>query len=874
LRIERAGHTATRLPSGKILVVGGENANGPVRDSEIFDPAARTFTPATGLLTARADHTATRLPDGRLFVIGGRASGQSLNSSEIYDPETGVFSSGPGLNRARAGHTATLLPDGRVVVVGGDADGSIEVFDPQAGTFSLLEARLAVPRRSHAAALLQNGEILIAGGNASNGAVLDSAELLDPTLAFTSITPSMKVARSRPAMRVLPDGKVQVIGGDPEATMELFNPDGGYFTSLAHPAANPALLSAALRTQTRAVVIGHPLPMKLKGTDDVTAVPAEAIDRTGYSLTEIPELNQALATGGTGTSGKFRTTSALFATSAAAVTTDKTDYVPGQTVIITGTGWQPGETVNLNIHRDTNTPPDTVLTAAADALGNIQNSDYVVQDYDLGVTFLLTATGQTSGFTAQTTFTDNRAITAATVDGSSTTTVTPGATITASVTVNTTTSGGGGENWFSTSWIYATSSPAINFNTPCADTPDHTIAGTFTESFSTTAPLTPGTYNAYFLAWRTASCGNNQSNLFVLPNAVIVNAPPTVAFTTAPATANEGETKHYVYTVTDPGDTFTVVAGFPTCGAGNTLSNATTTTGGGSFDCAFTDGPQSPNVQIQVKDSANNLSNTATQAVTVSNVAPTASFTGPASVNEGPPATYGFSAQSDPSSTDTATGFHYAYDCNGGSLAGATYASSGTSASTSCTFPDGNASKTVRARILDKDDGFTEYTVAVTVNNVAPVLTGPANQTADEGTAKSFSLGSFTDPGADSPWSVVVTWGDSTPNTTFNATSTGTLASQSHTYADNGTYTVTVKVTDKDGADSNVASFQVTVSNVAPTASLANNGPINEGGSATVSFSGQSDPSSADTTAGFRYAYSCANGDLSGATYAGSGTSA
>ncbi len=48
-----------------------------------------------------------------------------------------------------------------------------------------------------------------------------------------------------------------------------------------------------------------------------------------------------------------------------------------------------------------------MLTAVADASGNITNSEYVVQETDLGVTFLLTATGQTSGYTAQTTFTDS-----------------------------------------------------------------------------------------------------------------------------------------------------------------------------------------------------------------------------------------------------------------------------------------------------------------------------------------------------------------------------------------------------------------------------------------------------------------------------------
>src|SRR5205085_1160935 len=102
--------------------------------------------------------------------------------------------------------------------------------------------------------------------------------------------------------------------------------------------------------------------------------------------------------------------------------------------------------------------------------------------------------------------------------------------------------------------------------------------------------------------------------------------------------------------------------------------------------------------------------------------------------------------------------------------------------------------------------------------------------------------------------------------------SQGSLGSASHTYADNGSYTVKVTVTDKDGA-SGSAQFSVTVANVAPTAELANDGPVDEGSPATISFSNQSDPSSTDTAAGFHYAFACDDGSLAGATYGGSSTS-
>jgi subtilisin-like proprotein convertase family protein len=47
----------------------------------------------------------------------------------------------------------------------------------------------------------------------------------------------------------------------------------------------------------------------------------------------------------------------------------------------------------------------------------------------------------------------------------------------------------------------------------------------------------------------------------------------------------------------------------------------------------------------------------------------------------------------------------------------------------------------------------------------------------------------------------------------------------------------------------------LTIDNVAPTATFTNSGPVALGSTADVSFSGQSDPSTADTTAGFRYSY-------------------
>ncbi|MFN2202461.1 MAG: PKD domain-containing protein [Caldilineaceae bacterium] len=92
---------------------------------------------------------------------------------------------------------------------------------------------------------------------------------------------------------------------------------------------------------------------------------------------------------------------------------------------------------------------------------------------------------------------------------------------------------------------------------------------------------------------------------------------------------------------------------------------------------------------------------------------------------------------------------------------------------------------------------------------VPPAVTAPGGQNAIEGKAKSFEMGSFTDPNPGGSWDVSVDWSDG-PADAFSATATGSLGNRSHTYATSGRYTVTVTVTAKDGS-MGAASFSVTV---------------------------------------------------------------
>jgi len=92
--------------------------------------------------------------------------------------------------------------------------------------------------------------------------------------------------------------------------------------------------------------------------------------------------------------------------SQATVTTDKLDYIPGEYVQVSGTGWLLSENVMLVIVEDPVIHPADTLYATADVSGNIFNNEYMIEAHDIGQSFTLTATGSISGFTAQAVFTD------------------------------------------------------------------------------------------------------------------------------------------------------------------------------------------------------------------------------------------------------------------------------------------------------------------------------------------------------------------------------------------------------------------------------------------------------------------------------------
>ena len=231
LTTARNSHSATLLPSGKVLVVGGNGQNGVLASAELFNPSTGTWSSTGALVTGRFQHTTTLLPNGKVLMVGGYAS-NFLASAELYDPGTGTWSETGALGSMRYRHTATLLANGKVLVVGGYNGShlaSAELYDPAMGTWSGVGS-LTTAREHHTATLLPNGKVLVTGGSGSSG-YLTSSEIFDPAAGTWSETSALAIARHSHTATLLLNGKLLVVGGGSSSgylsSTELYDPVAG-----------------------------------------------------------------------------------------------------------------------------------------------------------------------------------------------------------------------------------------------------------------------------------------------------------------------------------------------------------------------------------------------------------------------------------------------------------------------------------------------------------------------------------------------------------------------------------------------------------------------------------------------------------------------
>ncbi|MBL9161973.1 MAG: PKD domain-containing protein [Planctomycetaceae bacterium] len=130
--------------------------------------------------------------------------------------------------------------------------------------------------------------------------------------------------------------------------------------------------------------------------------------------------------------------------------------------------------------------------------------------------------------------------------------------------------------------------------------------------------------------------------------------------------------------------------------------------------------------------------------------------------------------------------------------------------------PTGTSSDvyTVNVKVRDDDGGQASGSATAKVLNVPPsnVVVSPVATITKEGTQVNLDI-AFDDAGSQDTHQVEINWGDGNVTT---VTAVGHALNANHTYGDNGTYAVIVKVTDDDGG-AGFGSAAVQVNNVAPS---------------------------------------------------------
>jgi hypothetical protein len=237
----RFDHTATLLPSGDVLLVGGgtfTNGNyAETTSAELFDHASRTFRLTGEMKTARRWHTATLLPNGKVLVAGGGVDGgwdyYPMDSAELYDPTTGQFAAIGNMQVARLWHTATLLANGKVLIAGGYRPDQLfataELYDPATKTFAPTGS-MSQERAQHTATLLRDGRVLVIGGCWRCSEEQRSAEIYDPlTGRFADAGSFWRIEHTA---TLLDDGRVFTAGGYSydDITQYMYHNDAQFFS--------------------------------------------------------------------------------------------------------------------------------------------------------------------------------------------------------------------------------------------------------------------------------------------------------------------------------------------------------------------------------------------------------------------------------------------------------------------------------------------------------------------------------------------------------------------------------------------------------------------------------------------------------------------
>lgn len=189
------------------LVDGALRKNVILRKVNSFAPivSAAAATQCQQMRVERAGHTATLMKSGKVLIAGGynlkqgTAEKKALSDVEIYNPETGAFELGKPLSITAQGSVIELpaayaaairIPNGQIVIWGGETYGVNNVpgprtqvlfYDETVDDYGALGPRETpqIARSHHQMAIDANGKVLIVGGVSRANVLTPEVEWLD-----------------------------------------------------------------------------------------------------------------------------------------------------------------------------------------------------------------------------------------------------------------------------------------------------------------------------------------------------------------------------------------------------------------------------------------------------------------------------------------------------------------------------------------------------------------------------------------------------------------------------------------------------------------------------------------------------------------------
>lgn len=190
-------------------------------------------------------------------------------------------------------------------------------------------------------------------------------------------------------------------------------------------------------------------------------------------------------------------------------------------------------------------------------------------------------------------------------------------------------------------------------------------------------------------------------------------------------------------------------------------------------------------VSVTVSDKDGGIGTTTAMVTITAAAPPQATLTG-GSANEGNTGAVSFS-----NPTGGSGGYLYSFDFDNNGTFEVTDSTSGTTSVPATYLADGPGSRVVRGRIKDSAGAFTDYTTTISINNVAPTVTLNVPSSGSAGTALNFAATVSDTSPVDTSAGFTYLWD-------FGDGSTSTQKAPSHTYASAGSYTVSLKASDKD----------------------------------------------------------------------------